>query len=115
MNNHSLRQTPSLLSSKTMSAPNQILKAAGSDLLRDLDLTDDELLYLLDLAAEVKASPGHYGRALDGKNIAMLFEKPSLRTKLTFELAMKQMGGGSIFIEGPIGVDNGLDGERVLV
>jgi ornithine carbamoyltransferase len=87
-----------------MSAPNQILKAAGSDLLRDLDLTDDELLYLLDLAAEVKASPGHYGRALDGKNIAMLFEKPSLRTKLTFELAMKQMGGGSVFIEGPIGV-----------
>ena len=34
----------------------------------------------------------------------MLFEKPSLRTKLTFELAMKQMGGGSVFIEGPIGV-----------
>jgi ornithine carbamoyltransferase len=34
----------------------------------------------------------------------MLFEKPSLRTKLTFELAMKQMGGGSVFMEGPIGV-----------
>jgi len=87
-----------------MFAPNQILKTAGSDLLKDLDLTDDELLYLLDLAAEVKASPADYGRALEGKNIAMLFEKPSLRTKLTFELAMKQMGGGSVFIEGPIGV-----------
>jgi ornithine carbamoyltransferase len=87
-----------------MFAPDQILKTAGSDLLRDLDLTDDELLYHLDLAAEVKASPEQYGRALAGKNIAMLFEKPSLRTKLTFDLAMQQMGGGTVFIEGPIGV-----------
>ena len=88
----------------TMFAPNQILKTSSSDLLKDLDLTDDELLYLLDLAAEVKVSPGDYTHALDGKNIGMLFEKPSLRTKLTFELAMKQMGGGSVFVEGPIGV-----------
>jgi ornithine carbamoyltransferase len=87
-----------------MYTPDQILKASAPDLLQDLDLTNDELLYLLDLAAEVKAAPARYGHALDGKNIAMLFEKPSLRTKLTFELAMKQMGGGSVFIEGPIGV-----------
>ena len=88
----------------TMFAPDQILKTAGSDLLKDLDLTDDELIYLLDLAAEVKTAPAHYARTLEGKNIAMLFEKPSLRTKLTFELAIKQLGGGSVFIEGPIGV-----------
>ncbi|MCU1238462.1 MAG: ornithine carbamoyltransferase [Candidatus Solibacter sp.] len=88
----------------TMFAPNQILKTAASDLLKDLDLTDDELLYLLDLAVEVKTSPADYAHALDGKNLGMLFEKPSLRTKLTFELAMKQMGGGSVFVEGPIGV-----------
>src|SRR3954451_22021319 len=87
-----------------MFAPNQILKTAASDFLKDLDLTDDELLYLLDLAAEVKSSPGDYAHALDGKNVAMLFEKPSLRTKITFELAMKQMGGGSVFLEGPIGI-----------
>jgi ornithine carbamoyltransferase len=88
----------------TMSAPNQILKTNASDLLHDLDLTTDELLYLLDLADKVKASPARYARALDGKNIALLFEKPSLRTKLTFELAIKQLGGGSVFVEGPIGV-----------
>jgi len=88
----------------TMFGPNQILKTNASDLLQDLDLTGDELLYLLELAGEVKGSPSDYGRALEGKSIAMLFEKPSLRTKLTFELAMKQMGGGSVFIEGPIGV-----------
>jgi len=87
-----------------MLPPDQILKANATDLLHDLDLTNDELLYLLDLAGEIKASPAHYGRALEGKNIAMLFEKPSLRTKLTFELAMRQMGGGSVFIEGPIGI-----------
>src|SRR3954465_1810336 len=87
-----------------MFAPNQILKTAAPDFLKDLDLTDDELLYLLDLAGEVKVAPADYARALDGKNIALLFEKPSLRTKLTFELAMKQLGGGSVFVEGPIGV-----------
>jgi ornithine carbamoyltransferase len=87
-----------------MLPPDQILKTTATDLLQDLDLTNDELLYLLDLAAEVKSAPARYGRALEGKNIAMLFEKPSLRTKLTFDLAMKQMGGGSVFIEGPIGV-----------
>jgi ornithine carbamoyltransferase len=84
--------------------PNQILKISGNDLLRDLDLTHDELLYLLDLADEVKQAPRNYGHALDGKSLALLFEKPSLRTKLTFELAIRQLGGDSVFIEGPIGV-----------
>jgi ornithine carbamoyltransferase len=67
-------------------------------------LANDELYYLLDLAAAVKQSPRDYGQTMAGKSIAMLFEKPSLRTKLTFELAMSQMGGASVFIEGPIGV-----------
>jgi ornithine carbamoyltransferase len=81
-----------------------IPKTASPDLLRDLDLTNDELLYLLDLAAEVKRAPRDYAHALDGKSIVLLFEKPSLRTKLTFEQAIKQLGGDSAFLEGPIGV-----------
>jgi ornithine carbamoyltransferase len=88
----------------TVFSEDRILKVAGEDLIRDLDLTDDELLYLLDLAREVKQAPREYAHALDGKSIAMLFEKPSLRTKLTFELAIRQLGGDSVFIEGPIGV-----------
>jgi ornithine carbamoyltransferase len=80
------------------------MKTNASDLLRDLDLTDDELLHLLDLAAEVKQSPRDYAHALDGKSIALLFEKPSLRTRLTFELAIKQLGGDALFVDGPIGV-----------
>jgi ornithine carbamoyltransferase len=58
--------------------PNQITKAAATDFLTDLDITDDELLYLLDLAAEVKESPAAYSHSLEGKNLGMLFEKPSL-------------------------------------
>jgi len=84
--------------------PDRIQKAARPDYLGDLDLTNDELYYLLDLAAAIKQSPREYGHAMEGKSIAMLFEKPSLRTKLTFELAMSQMGGDSVFMEGPIGV-----------
>ena len=81
-----------------------ILKAAGNDLLRDLDLTGEELFSLLDLAAEVKREPADFAGAMTGKSIALLFEKPSLRTRLTFELAIRQLGGSSVFVDGPIGV-----------
>jgi ornithine carbamoyltransferase len=86
-----------------VSAGNPILKTSGSDLLRDLDLTSEELVYLLDLASEVKRSPRDYAQLLAGQSIALLFEKPSLRTRLTFELAIKQLGGDSVFCEGPVG------------
>ena len=81
----------------------RILKFSGSDLLRDLDLSNDELNHLLDLAVEVKQAPGEYAQALAGKGVALLFEKPSLRTRLTFELAIRQLGGNSVFCEGPVG------------
>jgi ornithine carbamoyltransferase len=80
-----------------------VLKFSGSDLLRDLDLTTDELVYLLDLADGVKKAPAEYAKVLAGKSIALLFEKPSLRTRLTFDLAIKQLGGDSVFCEGPVG------------
>jgi ornithine carbamoyltransferase len=86
------------------SSPSQIAKLSSPDLLRDLDLSDDELLYLLDLASSVKQSPREYAHALDGKYIALLFEKPSLRTKIAFELAIKQLGGDCVTSDGPIGV-----------
>src|SRR6202012_4990767 len=56
------------------------------------------------LAAEVKRAPRDFAQALSGKSIALLFEKPSLRTKLTFELAIKQLGGDSGAPEGLLGV-----------
>jgi ornithine carbamoyltransferase len=92
-----------------LASANQIAKLASPDLLRDLDLGDDELLYLLDLASAVKHSPREYAHALDGKYIALLFEKPSLRTRLTFELAIKQLGGDCVAADGPIGAREPLE------
>ena len=80
-----------------------ILKAAAGDFASDLDLSCQEVGYLLDLAAQVKSSPALFADALRGRSLSLLFEKPSLRTRLTFELAMKQWGGDSILNTGPIG------------
>ena len=67
--------------------------------LTDLDLTPAELRTLLDLAGRVKAAPRDYAHRLAGRSIAVLFEKPSLRTRVTFELAIKQLGGDSVFLD----------------
>src|SRR5580698_2101540 len=78
-------------------------KIVCGDLRKDLDLTADELIAVLDLSSDVKRSPQLYRSALAGKSIAMLFEKPSLRTRMTFELAIQQLGGFALLNEGPIG------------
>ena len=86
-----------------MTATPAVRKIAHSDFTKDLDITPDELLALLDLAADVKRAPRLYLSALAGRSIALLFEKPSLRTRMTFELAIQQLGGFSILNDGPIG------------
>ncbi|HWF09901.1 MAG TPA: ornithine carbamoyltransferase [Bryobacteraceae bacterium] len=85
-----------------MAAP-ALPKIARGDMTKDLDLAPDELFALLDLAKDVKHSPQLYRSALAGKSIVLLFEKPSLRTRLTFELAIQQLGGFSLLNEGRIG------------
>jgi len=87
-----------------MTAAPALPKIAHGDLTKDLDLASEELFALLDLASEVKRSPEFYRSALAGKAIALLFEKPSLRTRMTFELAIQQLGGFSLVNEGHIGV-----------
>jgi len=69
---------------------------AGRDLLSLRDLTPGEVEFLLHLAWRVKAQPARYRQALEGKALALLFEKPSLRTRVTFELGMLQLGGHSV-------------------
>ncbi|GAB4365605.1 MAG: ornithine carbamoyltransferase [Bryobacter sp.] len=76
---------------------------AAADLLSDLSLTTAELRSLLDLAANVKRNPTRYATALRYRYLSLLFEKPSLRTRLTFELAIKQLGGDAVVSMGPIG------------
>src|SRR5438067_8750153 len=77
-------------------------KIARSDVTTDLDITEPELLAALDLAADVKRFPADYRSALAGKSIALLFEKPSLRTRMTFELAIQQLGGFAVTNDGLI-------------
>ncbi|MFD4194791.1 MULTISPECIES: ornithine carbamoyltransferase [Amycolatopsis] len=68
--------------------------------LRDDDLTPDEQLAVLDLAAELKKDPLS-NRALAGpKSVAVLFEKNSTRTRLSFEVGIAQLGGHPIIVDG---------------
>lgn len=83
--------------------PTKLLKMKSTDLTSDLDLSRAELIALLDLATEVKRTPRWFADALRGRYLALLFEKPSLRTRLTFELAVKQLGGDSTLSTGLIG------------
>jgi ornithine carbamoyltransferase len=80
-----------------------VLKIAAKDLTCDLDLSNEEVSALLDLADQVKAAPDRFRTALAGRALSLLFEKPSLRTRLTFEVAIKQLGGDSVFSGGMIG------------
>ena len=76
---------------------------APKRLLSDLDLSPVSLRRLLDLAARIKRTPARYAQSLAGRYLSLLFEKPSLRTRLTFELAIKQLGGDAVNYAGPIG------------
>jgi ornithine carbamoyltransferase len=60
------------------------------------DLTPLEVDFLLKLAQAVKADPARYRHALEGKTLAMVLEKPNLRTRVTFDLAISQLGGRSL-------------------
>jgi ornithine carbamoyltransferase len=66
------------------------------NLRHDLDLSVEQLTGLLDLTEQVKLSKPRFASALKGRYIALLFEKPSLRTRMTFELAIKQLGGDCV-------------------
>src|SRR5579875_1735110 len=73
-----------------------------------IDLTTEELTYLLEEAARLKADAqrGIRPPLLAGRILGMIFEKPSLRTRTSFEAAMAHLGGSSIFLsasDGPIG------------
>jgi ornithine carbamoyltransferase len=88
---------------KRMPVQKTLPKIGASDFTRDLDLSQDELLALLNLTQQVKTNPARFAKALTGRYISLLFEKPSLRTRMTFELAIKQLGGDAILNVGPIG------------
>jgi ornithine carbamoyltransferase len=68
------------------------------DFLSLADVTPAELDSLLDLAAEVKSRPEVFSRALSGRTGVLIFEKPSLRTRVTFEIGLVQLGAHAIYL-----------------
>ena len=68
--------------------------------LADDDLTRAELHRVLALAADVKKRPGDYRMALAGQTLAMIFQKKSTRTRVSFEVGMFQLGGHALFLGG---------------
>jgi ornithine carbamoyltransferase len=69
------------------------------DLVTGGELSVGQLHSLLQLAAEVKAHPERFRGALSRKFLALLFEKPSLRTRVSFEIGMQSLGGGAVFLD----------------
>ena len=92
MRSHAIERTPI--------AP---VPGVGKPIMRDLvstrDLSPAEVRSILDLAAVVKARPADFRKTLEGKQLVMFFEKPSLRTRLTFEAGMTSLGGNAFFMD----------------
>ena len=73
----------------------------GRDFLKLLDYTPEEILYLVDLAAEYKEmkKKGKLHDSLHGKNVALIFEKTSTRTRCSFEVAAHDLGMGTTYLD----------------
>jgi ornithine carbamoyltransferase len=73
-----------------------------TSLLSAADLGHEEVIQLFTLAAELKQrwKAGRRGAALGGRTLALIFEKPSLRTRVTFEVGVVQLGGRAVYLSG---------------
>jgi ornithine carbamoyltransferase len=69
------------------------------DLVAERDLTRGDVELILRFAERVKRSPRSFTRALEGKQLALIFEKPSLRTRVTFEVGMTSLGGHAVYLD----------------
>ena len=69
------------------------------DLLADQDLIRDDLKLNFDLSEWVKVMPSEFSQVLRDKQLAMIFEKPSLRTRTTFEVGMTSLGGFAVYLD----------------
>ncbi len=73
----------------------------GKDFLKLLDFSSDEISYLLELAADLKdkKKKGIAHKYCDGKNVALIFEKTSTRTRCSFEVAARDLGMGTTYLD----------------
>src|SRR5271157_833831 len=70
-----------------------------NDLLTGAEWGADTVRELFRLAADIKAHPENYRASLTGKFLAMIFEKPSLRTRVSFDVGMQSLGGSTVFLD----------------
>jgi ornithine carbamoyltransferase len=75
------------------------MKIKKIDFLTLKNFDKDNLIELIDLSGAVKKNPGKYRKVLKDKNIALLFDKHSTRTRLSFEAGISQMGGNAIYLD----------------
>jgi ornithine carbamoyltransferase len=68
------------------------------DFLTVRDFTKEEILEAFDIAKDMKNDRAKYSEALKGETLALIFEKPSLRTRTTFDVGIQQLGGYSIYL-----------------
>lgn len=68
------------------------------DFIEIHDYTADEVLAIFELARDIKAKPETFSHALGGQTLAMIFEKSSTRTRVSFEVGMFQLGGHALFL-----------------
>src|SRR5579862_2814390 len=73
--------------------------AISTDLLTGTEWSAARIQELFQLSADVKARPNQYAGALAGRFLAVILEKPSLRTRVTFEVGMRSLGGTAIFLD----------------
>lgn len=69
-----------------------------NDFLTIKDFSPDQIRSLIDRAMEIKRAPQVFADSLKGRTLAMIFEKPSLRTRVTFDVGMYQLGGHSLYL-----------------
>ena len=74
---------------------NSLFTLRGRDFLSISDLDRDELVALLDLADRIKAGSWRE-QPLAGRQVAMIFQKPSMRTRVSFEVGIRRLGGASV-------------------
>ncbi len=77
----------------------------AADLLSIQDLSPSDVEGIFDLTKAIKARPAMFRTALAGKQFVMMFEKPSLRTRVTFEAGINALGGHALFMECPGGIE----------
>jgi ornithine carbamoyltransferase len=70
-----------------------------NDLLTGMEWGPAQVRELFHLAADIKARPDRYRAALAGRFLALIFEKPSLPTRVTFEVGIASLGGASVFLD----------------